>query len=237
MEKQQLFEMLPDNIIKATELSDDAKKVLAALLVWAENSKAVETGIIAINDAKLAKIACIRKEKLKDIFVQLRLYDLVYRKVGGFEQGKASEYDINFDKLEQPLKKRSFSERFARFKKEVKSSENPLGTTLHNITLHNSSSQDITCQDIPLNNNPSNNSSLNNNPSQDSSFDNNQSQDIEINNELLISNKKEIGLLKENDLIDKKELIGNEPMAYCDCTNVREYSLSDWKKKERGYLK
>ena len=140
MEKEQLFEMLPDNIIKATELSDDAKKVLAALLVWAENSKAIETGIIAINDAKLAKIACIRKEKLKDIFVQLRLYDLVNRKVGGFKQGKASEYDINFDKLEQPLKKRSFSERFARFKKEVKSSENPLGTTLHNITLHNSSS-------------------------------------------------------------------------------------------------
>ena len=76
----------------------------------------------------------------------------------------------------------------------------------------------------PSQDNPSNNSSLNNNPSQD----------IEINNELLISNKKEIGLLKENDLIDKKELIGNEPMAYCDCTNVREYSLSDWLKKEKG---
>lgn len=231
MEKQQLFEMLPDTIVDATELSDDAKKVLAALLVWAENSKAVETGIIAINDEKLAKIACIRKEKLKDIFVQLRLYDLVERKVGT-GRGVASEYDINFDKLEQPLKKRSFSERFARFKKEVKSSENPLGTTLHNITLHNIPSQDIPSnnipsQDIPLHNSSSNNSSLNNIPSQD----------IEINNELLISNKKEIGLLKENDSIDKKELIGKEPMAYCDCSSVKEYSISDWLKKERGYLK
>ena len=35
---------------------------------------------------------------------------------------------------------------------------------------------------------------------------------------------------KETDSIERKELIKDKPMAFCDCSGVKEYSLSEWLK-------
>lgn len=52
------------------------------------------------------------------------------------------------------------------------------------------------------------------------------SKDIEISNSIEISNNIE----KETDSIERKELIKDKPMAFCDCSGVKEYSISEWLK-------
>lgn len=130
-----VLEQLPSNILES-ELSLAAQKTLGALLLWTENSKALESGIIAISNKQLCKIGGVGHDTLKNALAELKLYGLVETKKVGTCLGNASEYDINFEALEQPIRKRSIGERFARFKDKAQSPETPIGTTLHNISLH-----------------------------------------------------------------------------------------------------
>ena len=118
---------LPTNITES-ELSLAAQKTLGALLLWTENSKAMESGIIAIDDKKLCKIGGIGHDTLLEALADLKLYGLVDRKIGE-GLGNASEYTIHFEELEKPLRKRSISERFGKFMNKSKSLETPIGTT------------------------------------------------------------------------------------------------------------
>ena len=125
--KSNVLEQLPTQIIES-ELSLTAKKTLAALLLWTENSKAMETGIIAISNRKLCQIGGVGGTSLTEALSELKLYGLVDRKVGT-GLGDASEYTINFEKLEEPPRKRSIGERFGRFMNKSKSLETPIRTT------------------------------------------------------------------------------------------------------------
>lgn len=97
-------------------------------MLWTENSKAMESGIIAIDNKTLCKIGGVGHDKLQEALADLKLYGLVDRKVGE-GLGNASEYDIHFEELEKPLMKRSISERFGRFMNKSKSFETPIGIT------------------------------------------------------------------------------------------------------------
>lgn len=118
---------LPTNITES-ELSLAAQKTLGALLLWTENSKAMESGIISIDDKKLCKIGGIGHDTLLEALADLKLYGLVDRKIGE-GLGNASEYTIHFEELEKPLRKRSISERFGKFMNKSKSLETPIRTT------------------------------------------------------------------------------------------------------------
>lgn len=136
---ENLIKFLPDNIINAKELGVDAKNLLGALLQRVETSKAGETGIVFVNQQTLAKMACIRKERLFEPLSELKLYNLLDWKTGTV-MGNATEYYINWNVLEEPLKKPSFSERFGRFK--------TMGTTIQYSTIQNN----------PIQTNPNHNS-------------------------------------------------------------------------------
>lgn len=167
MKKQNLgivLEQLPSNIIES-ELSLAAQKTLGALLLWTENSKAMESGIIAIDNELLCKIGGVGHTTLQNALAELKLYGLVDRKVGTC-LGNASEYDINFEALELPIRKRSIGERFARFKDKAQSLETPIGTPLHNISLHNNTLHSITDHNKPYHNSTEHNNSEHNSTEQ-----------------------------------------------------------------------
>ena len=159
-----VLEQLPSNILES-ELSLAAQKTLGALLLWTENSKAMESGIIAIDNELLCKIGGVGHTTLQNALAELKLYGLVDRKVGTC-LGNASEYDINFEALEQPIRKRSIGERFARFKVKAQSLETPIGTTLHNISLHNNTLHSITDHNKPYHNSTEHNNSEHNSTEQ-----------------------------------------------------------------------
>lgn len=130
MEKKDLgivLKQLPPNILDS-EMSLIAQKTLGALLLWTENSKAMESGIIAINNKQLCKIGGVGHDKLNEALAELKIYGLVDRKIGS-RLGNASEYVINFEALEQPLRKRSIRERFGKFISNHKSSGTTIGIT------------------------------------------------------------------------------------------------------------
>ena len=145
--KSNVLEQLPTQIIESDELSLAAKKTLGALLLWTENSKALESGIIAVSNSKLCQIGGVGGTSLIDALAELKLYGLIDRRVGT-GLGDASEYTIHFERLEEPLKKRSIGERFARFMNKSKSLEKPISATLHNITLHNIAKHNIAKHNI-----------------------------------------------------------------------------------------
>ena len=122
-----VLKQLPSNILDS-EMSLIAQKTLGALLLWTENSKAMESGIIAIDNKLLCKIGGVGHDKLNEALAELKIYGLVDRKIGN-GLGNASEYVINFEALEQPLRKRSIRERFGKFMSNPKSSGTTIGIT------------------------------------------------------------------------------------------------------------
>ena len=120
--QKDLLELLPTNISKSPELSIQAKKVLGALLHWALNSQASETGRIIIDNASLCTIASISKSTLMKALNDLKSYSLIERLAGhkreANKENKASEYFINWKNLEQPLKQALFQDRFVKFFQE-----------------------------------------------------------------------------------------------------------------------
>lgn len=123
------FTYVPEHISESAELSLASKKLLEALLNYQFNSKAYDTGKLFINNATLCKLSKVGHSQLMKSIVELKMYSLVDRVQGG-ERGNASEYIIHFEKLKEPLKRKSFDDMFGRFMKGGQSLETPMGTTI-----------------------------------------------------------------------------------------------------------
>lgn len=123
------FTYVPEHISESAELSLASKKLLEALLNYQFNSKAYDTGKLFINNATLCKLSKVGHSQLMKSIVELKMYSLVDRVQGG-ERGNASEYIIHFEKLKEPLKRKSFDDMFGRFMKGGQSQETPMGTTI-----------------------------------------------------------------------------------------------------------
>ena len=123
------FSYVPEHISESDELSLASKKLLEALLNYQFNSKAYDTGKLFINNKTLCKLSKVGHSQLMKSIVELKMYSLVDRVQGG-ERGNASEYIIHFEKLKEPLKRKSFDDMFGRFMKCGQSQETPMGTTI-----------------------------------------------------------------------------------------------------------
>lgn len=127
------YNYLPVNIKESTVLSEDAKKVLAALMNWSENSQASETGIIIISNQQLRKLSGIKQNNLMTAIIELKIYKLITREKGKprveGERSIASKYTIDYDALEKPLKRFTYKDRL---KMNTESSSNPDGYCNYN---------------------------------------------------------------------------------------------------------
>lgn len=123
------FTYVPEHISESAELSLASKKLLEALLNYQFNSKAYDTGKLFINNKTLCKLSKVGHSQLMKSIVELKMYSLVDRVQGG-ERGNASEYIIHFEKLKEPLKRKSFDDMFGRFMNGSQSQETPMGTTI-----------------------------------------------------------------------------------------------------------
>lgn len=143
IDTDKLFTLLPANLKDSDLLSLEAKKVLSALLYWCIISEARNTGRIFISNNQLCSIAGVSKSTIQEVAAfEFNKYDLA-RKIAGKPKasrndiGQASEWIINWNKLEQPLKEASFGDRFSDL---MKPSENPMSTPYHYISSHSISS-------------------------------------------------------------------------------------------------
>ena len=123
------FTYVPEHIAQSDSLSLASKKILEALLDYLDNSQASTTRRIYINNKTLCRLAQVGHSVMFQSIKELKQYSLVDR-VQGKDKGTASEYIIHFDKLEEPLKKKTFHEFFAKDIEMSKSRETPIGTTI-----------------------------------------------------------------------------------------------------------
>ena len=123
------FTYVPEHIADSDELSLAAKKILEALLDYLDNSQASTTRKIFINNKTLCRLAQVGHSVMFKSLKELKQYSLVDR-IQGKGMGTASEYIIHFDKLEEPLRKKTFREFFAKDIEMAKSRETPIGTTI-----------------------------------------------------------------------------------------------------------
>lgn len=123
------FTYVPEHIAQSDLLSFASKKILEALLDYLDNSQASTTRRIYINNKTLCRLAQVGHSVMFQSIKELKQYSLVDR-VQGKDKGTASEYIIHFDKLEEPLKKKTFHEFFAKDIEMSKSRETPIGTTI-----------------------------------------------------------------------------------------------------------
>ena len=127
------FTYVPEHIAQSDLLSLASKKILEALLDYLDNSQASTTRRIFINNKTLCRLAQVGHSVMFNALKELKQYSLVDR-VQGKDKGTASEYIIHFDKLEEPLKKKTFHEFFAKDIEMSKSRETPIGTTITTST-------------------------------------------------------------------------------------------------------
>ena len=127
------FTYVPEHIAQSDSLSLASKKILEALLDYLDNSQASTTRRIYINNKTLCRLAQVGHSVMFQSIKELKQYSLVDR-VQGKDKGTASEYIIHFDKLEEPLKKKTFHEFFAKDIEMSKSRETPIGTTITTST-------------------------------------------------------------------------------------------------------
>ena len=123
------FTYVPEHIAQSDLLSLASKKILEALLDYLDNSQASTTRRIYINNKTLCRLAQVGHSVMFQSIKELKQYSLVDR-VQGKDKGTASEYIIHFDKLEEPLRKKTFHEFFAKDIEMSKSRETPIGTTI-----------------------------------------------------------------------------------------------------------
>ena len=124
---------MPEHIAQSDSLSLASKKILEALLDYLDNSQASTTRRIYINNKTLCRLAQVGHSVMFQSIKELKQYSLIDR-VQGKDKGTASEYIIHFDKLEEPLKKKTFHEFFAKDIEMSKSRETPIGTTITTST-------------------------------------------------------------------------------------------------------
>ena len=123
------FTYVPEHIAQSDLLSLASKKILEALLDYLDNSQASTTRRIYINNKTLCKLAQVGGSILLKGVKELKQYSLVDR-IQGKDKGTASEYIIHFDKLEEPLRKKTFNEFFAKDIEMAKSQETSIGATI-----------------------------------------------------------------------------------------------------------
>jgi hypothetical protein len=128
--RERMEEVLPQNIKESDVISENAKKVLASLLNYQfTNEKAIEAGFVAIPTKILAQSVTLQKSKALGAIQELVDHQLIVRRVGKSrtigETALASEYTIQFENLNKPLKKITFQDLYAQF---LKSSGIPSGT-------------------------------------------------------------------------------------------------------------
>lgn len=123
------FTYVPEHISQSDLLSLASKKILETLLDYLDNSQASTTRRIFINNKTLCRLAQVGHSVMFNALKELKQYSLVDR-IQGKDKGTASEYIIHFDKLEEPLRKKTFHEFFAKDIEMAKSRETPIGTTI-----------------------------------------------------------------------------------------------------------
>ena len=123
------FTYVPEHIAQSDLLSLASKKILEALLDYLDNSQASTTRRIYINNKTLCRLAQVGHSVMFKSIKELKQYSLVDR-IQGKDRGTASEYIIHFDKLEEPLRKKTFNEFFAKDIEMAKSQETRIGTTI-----------------------------------------------------------------------------------------------------------
>lgn len=158
--KENLIKLLPKHIYESEELGVDAKNLLGTLLQRIETSKAGETGIVYLGKHIAAKEIGIRVERLIDPMTELKLYNLLDWENGtgdfiGNGKRNATIWKINWDALDEPLQRQSFSERYGRFKSGKKSLGTPIQyNSIQNNTNHiNSNQNNIKSEQTNLNQN------------------------------------------------------------------------------------
>lgn len=107
--KERMAQILPQNV-KDSELSINAKKVLAAIINYHLVNEKVRTAkFLAINNNDLRESSCIGKEYLRSAIQELIECKLIDRKVGkkwtAGEKSQASEYRLNLENLKKPITK------------------------------------------------------------------------------------------------------------------------------------
>lgn len=107
--KERMAQILPQNV-KDSELSINAKKVLAAIINYhLVNEKVRTTKFLAINNNDLRESSCIGKDYLRSAIQELIECKLIDRKVGkkwtAGEKSQASEYRLNLENLKKPITK------------------------------------------------------------------------------------------------------------------------------------
>ena len=115
---------VPKHIADSDELSQSAKKLLDGLLNYAMNSVAKKTGRIFVSNPCICRISKIKLKELLFAVDELKRYSLIDR-IQGTELGSASEYIINFEKLTEPLKRKSFEEFFKELFEKPSITEKP----------------------------------------------------------------------------------------------------------------
>lgn len=116
MEKETklFYDALPANVKESTVLSEESKKVLAALMNYSVNSEAMDTGIIYIGNERLRKLSGINKNSLLPAILGLVNCNIITREKGKprveGERSIASKYTINHEALEHPIKRLTFEE-------------------------------------------------------------------------------------------------------------------------------
>ena len=108
---ERIKQILPQTV-KDSDLSDNAKKVLAAIInYYLVNPLVRSTGFLAISNDNLRASARIGKGYLMPAVQELIECKLVDRKPGkkwkAGEKNTASEYRLNFENLKKPIKKPS----------------------------------------------------------------------------------------------------------------------------------
>lgn len=131
--KKRMEEILPKSIKDTPVISDNAKKVLAAIMNYHISLDVVkDAGFLVCPNSVLRDSVGIRNEELLNSLQELIECDLIIRKIGQArtegERGRASTYRVIWQNLAKPIKKKNtFETLFADF---LKSSETPMGTAV-----------------------------------------------------------------------------------------------------------
>ena len=113
--KERAEQVLPQQIKESSELSNNAKKVLATLIHFHfVLDKAIENKCVYLTNTDLRRAVGIQHNAMLTAITELCEYNLIIRKVGvSREKGQkatASKYIIQWKNLLKPLKRKSYFE-------------------------------------------------------------------------------------------------------------------------------
>lgn len=134
--EERMNEILPKSVKDTDVISDDAKKVFAAILNYYAILNVVQTTRYLIcPNSVLRESVKIKNNNMLSAVQELIECGLIEREIGQArvegQKGIASKYTIIWDALKKPLKKKNtFEELFADFLTGDKSSETSMGTAV-----------------------------------------------------------------------------------------------------------